>query len=207
MIEEFYACFDILEAVASRHQPMQMDEVINLAYLCFFYGSVGDKSKAILRNRLAKKYDESIIKDIFDSFESGQPKYKNKLKSYLPFNGHQMRLGHYYRHLYQCVKFINSQKILNYDKKYSYVKTLRAQLSTQEQVLFFFNSLSDLGSAWERGEKIINPNDKLVTKYNFIRNIPIGFVKKVDVRKYYPLIEYEGEEESKEKKKLKKMYY
>jgi len=114
---------------------------------------------------------------------------------YKPFDGHQSRLGHYFRHLFQAVNYINQQppRLLNYSEKYKYVKTLRAQFSTQEQALLFLNSLSDLGLAWERDPAIQDVNSKLITKYNLIKNIPDGFVSGIDFRQYYPDVEYEGD--------------
>ena len=41
-------------------------------------------------------------------------------------------LGHYYRHIYQTVCFVDKQEILSEKEKYSYVKMLRAQLSDLE---------------------------------------------------------------------------
>jgi len=65
---------------------------------------------------------------------------------YTPFEGHQSRLGHYYRHLYQMTRYVDEQSIdIN---KYEYVKTIRAQLSTHEQALLLLNSLTPVGQDW-----------------------------------------------------------
>ena len=83
----------------------------------------------------------------------------------MPFEGHQSRLAHYYRHLYQTVCYVDNQT-LKIDK-YEYVKTIRAQLTTHEQALLFINSLTPMGKGW-------NAKDLLV-RYRFIKNIPDGF--------------------------------
>src|SRR5690606_14384085 len=99
----------------------------------------------------------------------------DKLNKY--YGGHQYKLGHYFRHLFQTVKYIDEKTILNYDEKYDYMKTLRAQLSTIEQYIVFFNSLSFMGRAWEFDNIVDDTSNKhrdkwLITKYNFLKNIP-----------------------------------
>lgn len=117
------------------------------------------------------------------------------------YGGHQYKLGHYFRHLFQTVKYIDEKCILSYQEKYDYIKTLRAQLSTIEQYLVFFNSLSFMGRAWEF-ENIIDDNldnnnvDKwLITKYNFIKNIPdlYPFEDVLLINNYYPEVNFEFE--------------
>jgi len=113
------------------------------------------------------------------------------------YGGHQFRLGHYFRHLFQTVNFINDQKSLSTDERYSYVKLLRGQLSNYEQILFFFNSLSQLGRVWEFEDKItggVIPLDmQLVTNYEIIKNIPNDRIC-IDIRfsDFYPEINFEG---------------
>ncbi|GGG99085.1 hypothetical protein GCM10007422_11690 [Pedobacter zeae] len=75
------------------------------------------------------------------------PQYSFNFQKY--YGGHQFRLGHYYRHLYQTVKFVDRQKKLKQAVKYDYVKILRAQISIYEQALLVVNSLSSLGHVWE----------------------------------------------------------
>ncbi len=104
---------------------------------------------------------------------------------YIPFSGHANILGHYYRHLFQTVNFIISQDLLDEDEKYSYIKTLRAQLSNFEQLNIYYNSIAWFKDEW----KII------FTKYRFIKNIPIELAD-FDVK---PLDYFEKEiKESKE---------
>ena len=86
------------------------------------------------------------------------------------------------------------------------MRTLRAQLSTPEEVLFFFNSLSDLGKRWEK-KPGLTENQKLITKYNLIKNIPREYVKVTDVRKFYPNINYEDQlVKTQERQKLEQYY-
>jgi hypothetical protein len=88
---------------------------------------------------------------------------------YKPFSGHASRFGHYYRHLFQMVKYVVSQKneLLNYSAKREYLRILRAQLSDQEQAMLYFNYLSKFGANWE------NKSNKYFSEYRMIHNMPL----------------------------------
>jgi len=106
------------------------------------------------------------------------------------------------------VKYIDERptNVLSYKAKSEYMRTLRAQLSTPEQVLFFFNSLSDLGKPWEK-KTGLTENEKLITKYNLVKNIPREYLKVTDVRKFYPDINYEDQlVKTQERLKLERYY-
>lgn len=119
------------------------------------------------------------------------------------YGGHQHRLGHYFRHLFQTYKYLNYHQDLDDEDKYFYGKMLRAQLSTYEQALLFINSISNLGMKWEYTPEIdlttATEDDikmsKLITRYNLIKNLPgyhfFGLVYKT----YYPNVKYETEEQ------------
>jgi len=86
--------------------------------------------------------------------------------NYKPFAGHSSRLGHYFRHLYLTVKSIaNSTIVTDYDEKMKYLRILRAQLSNHEQILLFYNWLSEYGSDWE------NKKHSFFTEYCMIHNL------------------------------------
>ncbi|WP_282016548.1 putative phage abortive infection protein [Marinifilum flexuosum] len=105
------------------------------------------------------------------------------------FGGHQYQLGHYYRHLFQAVKFIDEQSIWFFSKneKYEYVKTLRAQMSNYEQALLFINSLTIMGRKWE-----YSSNGRcLISEYNLIKNLPKKFIPKMEPQDYYPDVQFE----------------
>jgi len=177
---------------------------------------VGDRSERILKE-VIKDIDSETIKALCGVFNGGTNKHwnlkneeatdDNEQFAYKPFQGHQIRLGHYYRHLIQTVKFIDEQpkELFKYKEKYKYIKNVRAQLSTHEQALFMYNSLSIIGDEWEQAKE--KENDKLITKYNLIRNVPKYFTN-LDYRKYYPNVLYEGmRENEKERKTWEEMQY
>ena len=85
--------------------------------------------------------------------------------NYNLFEGYSSFLGHYYRHLFQIVKFVSNREFLTYEDKRNYLRILRAQLSNQEQVMLFYNWLSGYGSSWE------DSKNKYFTDYRMIHNV------------------------------------
>ncbi|HTY10388.1 MAG TPA: putative phage abortive infection protein [Bacteroidota bacterium] len=154
-------------------------EIFQIAYLIFFYG-IGDISDKLLQERLKNLcspwFAGSIIRylkkqgkglHVLSMKDGARLRYEAKYK---PFDGHISRLGHYYRLLFQAVKFVNGNDILTKDEKYNYVKTLRAQLSAHEQVMLYYNTMTHLGEAWLAG---VSRYDSLLIKYKMIKNIPL----------------------------------
>ena len=159
-----------------------------------------------------KNFKDKKIKDKLDIFKEIYP---NAGKSDLPsscskhdlyknftvdkyYGGHQHRLGHYFRHLFQSYKFLSSQEFLKPDEKYYYGKLIRAQLSTYEQLLILFNSLSSLGMRWEYTAEIdcsTNNKDledfKFISRYNIIKNLPGSQYYDFTYRRFYPNVNYE----------------
>ena len=87
-------------------------------------------------------------------------------------------LGHYYRHLFNMVNYIEkNEHIKNYDKKEKYVKIIRSQLSDYEEILLYYNSLSHLGVDWNKSprepqEEMHKENMSLICKYRLLKNCP-----------------------------------
>ncbi|OXB23204.1 hypothetical protein B0A80_12050 [Flavobacterium tructae] len=117
------------------------------------------------------------------------------------YGGHQHRLGHYFRHLFQSYKYLNYSLDIEDKERKFYGKTLRAQLSTYEQALLFINSLSSLGMKWElTPEKdLLLKNDNiekcnLISQYNLIKNLPGSHFLGIRYKVYYPKVKYETDE-------------
>lgn len=168
-------------------------------------------SDMILRKRRSKTFDSPFTDINLNSFY-----FSDDHQRY--YCGFQLQLGHYFRHLYQTVNFVNEQDYLDYKAKYGYVKTLRAQLSTLEQVIFYYNSLSSLGNIWElfaskrfdRSSKLLSENEilncQLITKYNLIKNMPDGQLFRQEFAAFYPEVDFEYQE-SKMKKRNNSCYF
>ena len=143
----------------------------NEAYGIFFHG---------LNAELVKKHNYfKELKEIKDTHAKNSYSYltnilKNKYDfgwdhelNYSIFDGYSSQLAHYYRHLFQTVKFVASQieTLVSYEEKRKYLRILRAQLSNQEQAMLFYNWLSNFGKQWE------NKTNKFFTDYRMIHNI------------------------------------
>lgn len=195
LLYDFNHIYEIVEKVIKEEQiNIEEPDIINISYLIFFYGQ--SKKSDVQFDSVYPEYEKNkklinlIRKEIAIWNKINRPLKKIA-------DGHQLLLGHYYRHLFQAINYIDKQKIRNEDKKF-YVKTLRVQLSNFEQVLFFYNSLSTLGEKWERKN---NFKKKLISDYKLIKNIPFGFCGKIDPKKYYPLLKFEYEENNDNKRK------
>jgi hypothetical protein len=142
----------------------------------------------------SKEFFPQILKNMIDKHTKLRKENLEKSKTdrkYLDHDGHQSRLGHYFRHFFQTVKFIDEQppETLSFSDKYFYIKTLRAQMTTHEQAIFFYNSLTVMGLPWELD--ITDDNKKLITKYNLIKNLPKGFTGQLEPNLYYPYLQFE----------------
>jgi Putative phage abortive infection protein len=167
MIRELRCALEIIRVIAKKcDQTLSDRQLLHISYYCLFYG-VGPNSSRMLKMSLSN-FDQTFISAVEN--ELNQPETKNRVRdkrqfAYTPFEGHQSRLGHYYRHLYQMVRYVDEQVIVI--DKYEYVKTIRAQLSTHEQALLLVNSLTPIGKNW--WEK------KLLDQYRMVQNIPRDF--------------------------------
>lgn len=196
MIREFREILEVAKGVLKELKlTLTPEEKMNFTYMVFYYG-IGPNSTRILKAALIN-FDKQLIEQVIKKLEEEKLRRivkRNRRFNFRPFGGHQSRLGHYYRHLFQTVKFVHNQD-LKVDKK-SYVKILRAQLSNHEQALLFLNSLSYLGKNWKR--------EKLIITYELIKNIPKSFFNEateIDVKNIYPEFEFEWEEIEKTHKK------
>lgn len=185
-------------------------EIINFIYHCVFYGAGSDGLDSIAR-RFPDNCTEEFTKIYFVNraaayhgsdleTSKGSPKY---------YSGHVRHLGQYYRNLYQAVKYVDKQAFLSESQKYEYVTMLRAQVSVHEQLVFFFNAISELGASWElehyhksmpstkAGKKALYQK-LLITKYDFVRNVlnkQGKILNRISISELFPLIVIEGNEE------------
>lgn len=93
-------------------------------------------------------------------------------KSFYLKHAHEI-IGHYFRNLYQIVKLVDNSHVD--DKKY-YVNIVRAQLSSNELYLLFYNGLSSYGK-----EKFF----PYLQKYAFFEHLPVmDAIRRSDTRIY-----------------------
>lgn len=95
------------------------------------------------KSNASGKYDESsIIKLSYDQF----------------WKSHQTELRHYYRYLYNIVRFVKETNFVDGP----YIRLIRAQLSDQELLLLFYNCISKNGGNFT----------KLVEEFSLLDNLP-----------------------------------
>ncbi|MGL0870746.1 putative phage abortive infection protein [Vibrio vulnificus] len=75
------------------------------------------------------------------------------------WGAHKSELGHYFRFLYNIIRFIDDANV----EKTTYIRIVRSQLSDQELALLFYNCLS------EHGREKFKP---LVERYALFDNLP-----------------------------------
>jgi uncharacterized membrane protein len=191
ILNEFY---EVLEAVQEskiiRENKLDEQDLANISYLIMFFG-IEESVQDTLENRFFQHYG-NLNDKILEIIKKLRLKQSPLSQGKYYFNGHQSRLGHYFRHFFRTVNFIHEDEVLNDKEKEKYIKLLRTQLSTHEQVLFFFNSISDLGLPWELGKNVL-PENKLISKYHLIRNVPLGFMYGFNPKRYYPKLELEND--------------
>lgn len=152
------------EAAKSAFPNKDKEYWLNRAYSVFFFGINSDENgiKRSFYDEKKKKQKEKISETRF--LDNIKVQF-NSSSVYL--DGYATFLAHFYRHLFQIVKFISVQdeKLISYEEKRKYIRILRAQLSNPEQALLFYNWKSDFGSQWE------NETNKFFTDYRMIHNI------------------------------------
>ena len=157
-------------------------KLIDMAFVILFFGLSRD-SRSMLEPYLNPYLEYIELNWIYEYLRREKTRYDQAIVKY---GGHQSRLGHYYRHMFQTIKYIDQQNNLSQFEKYDYVRIFRSQLSTYEQEMLFYNSLSQLGKEWK--EK------SYITKYQLIKNLPKHFLDPINPKKYYPSVKFEHEE-------------
>ena len=111
--------------------------ILELSYIIFFYGA-GVTGRKNIKSVLDKKYNKEYLKQLVNFLSNKPVEYNTSLvtkqnwkKIFSNFsnfdnpnnasfdkyyNGHQSNLGHYYRHIFMIIKYINGQKIYIFGK-------------------------------------------------------------------------------------------
>lgn len=140
---------------------------LEITYVILYFGA-GVTGRKNVKELLRDKYQGEYVKCLLN-YLSNIPKDKkniefvawqnksmevdfqtpNNYKFTRFYNGHQGRLGHYYRQLFGAIGYANKQNCINYLNKWDYVRHFRSLFSNYEQIMFFLNSISILGRSWE----------------------------------------------------------
>ena len=167
LIRELRSALEIVKQLAGKHDlNLPQRQLMHIAYYCLFFGTGPNSSRMLIQS--LTDFPSDFVSELVTELDDPEAKdaaQKEKKLAYVPFEGHQSRLGHYYRHLYQAVRYVDQQTI-GIDK-YQYVKTIRAQLSNHEQALLLLNSLTPIGHNWW--------SQGFMEKYRMVQNIPRDF--------------------------------
>jgi hypothetical protein len=143
-INDFKADRSIIHSFKSK---LDNEEIKNLQEL----------SNADIDNFICEPLDnkEQIIADEYKNF----------------FHKFQYNLGHYFRNLYHIYKYIYITKLISEEDKQFYANIVRAQLSTDELVLIFYNSLTPI-KYFSDSPNLGYPNFKfLIDKFDILQNM------------------------------------
>ncbi|OWR75822.1 putative phage abortive infection protein [Porphyromonas gingivalis] len=219
IVTEFVEGKDIKDLYSESNERYEADKsmwgeehllkrnIINLAFLITFFG-VKDNGYDLLKTKYLSQYNSCEIEKLLRIFRlklsiaHATPDDSKKWNPVIEteiinnenkyFEGFQYNLGNYFRTLFQCVKYVNEQSFLSFQEKYEYVKMLRCQMSNAEEMVLFYDTISDLGMAWEYDEKNRDDiNKQLITKYNIIKNIPMPSIGDYPTL-FYPNVAFEN---------------
>jgi len=200
----YYEIRDLLNSYLknSCDDRLEKAKAIDFIFQCVFFGA-GDDGRKMLEKKFSN-IDSIYFVDKKASYLTAN-KFGTQIRPKY-YSGHVHRLGHYFRNIYQAVKYVDSRAFLDAKAKYDYITILRAQMTVYEQAVFFYNSLSELGDVWEWAEfKKEFPKDKehifnklWMTKYDLIRNtLNVGgeISENINIHDFYPLLVLERENE------------
>lgn len=133
-------------------------EIVNSIEGRFFDSTV--KGRQYFYNayrRFKRDYNTSTdVSDLKNSYKLVSDSYRKF------FEEQQNHFGHYFRNLYHIVKFIDNSPDLTDDEKKNYAGLIRAQLSTYELLLTYYNAISSYGN------RKFKP---MLDKYSFFHNM------------------------------------
>jgi hypothetical protein len=208
LIREFREVLKIVDKACAGAAPdYPRLSRLDLAYMAFYYG-VGPNSTRVLKDDI-DHHPQPLADEVVKEMERIQSEYRRLSNvisnasittedreyrllersqltrlSYCPFDGHQSRLAHYYRHFFQLIKYLDDHAPAGTGLEYAAIA--RAQLTNHEQALLCLDALAPIGEAWIKLGYL--------TKYSLIKNIPRSFFNKeteLDLESQFPLIRFE----------------
>ena len=164
-------------------------------------GEVHSRLKGIKHVQSSKGFVKFIYGDV-KALSSLPSQYE---ATFPIMKGHNDQLGVYFRQLYQTINFIANADptVFTEDDKYAYAKLLRSNMSDTEQVLLYYNSLSEIGEKWnKRVEGTIEKREDMgfIARFKLIKNIPANlfFFGKSPMRSYSEEKKYWEDNEGKD---------
>lgn len=162
LLEEFHLIYSKLLKFG------ETKETFKKAYHIFFFGI--DSAEKELKIETAAHFHNFFYENNKYLFAEKHPKLAPLADTL--FKGRMDQLVTYYRHLFLLVKTLvqAEDNLFSYADKRQFLRILRAQLSSAEQVLLYYNWKSGCGKEWEEDSSKPNGNHFL-TDYRMIHNI------------------------------------
>lgn len=145
-----------------------------------FFKILDERTNICANTNYTGKKVISILFEIFESYIKIKSEQVGKStinldKTYHNFySEHNDIIGHYFRNIYQILKFIDKQSNEESIDKKLYTNILRAQLSNNELALILINATSRYGN-----KKLL----PLLIKYEFMEPIPIKLIDNTYLKK------------------------
>lgn len=166
-----FSCYEGF--LKKKKQDKSIIQKITFVYNFFYIQNSDNESKEF--KNYVKPYTKEYVEDEINQKEDEYyvcPNFQESL-----FSEHKTELNHYYRHLYMMVKYIDQieDNILSYEEKRDLLRILRAQLTNKEQIMLFYNWLSNNGSQWEqkKDDSENNIKNSFFIKYRMIHNVSL----------------------------------
>lgn len=183
ILGEFYCVYRATKALVPSYADWTVEQRIDIAFSISYYGLQLHTKKVLAT------YEETKIQAVLDHVT--QQRQANELlpapKEKRKFPGHQNRLSHYFRNLYNAYKFVECSQ-LKPDEKSALTQVLRAKLSNYEQAVLALNVISHLGRPWE--------TSGIFVRHWPIKNIPqhfFSFDENFTLKERFPYILFEWE--------------
>ena len=162
LLEEFNLIYDSIKKFEG------IEDIFNKTYQTFFFGI--NSTNIQLKQETADSLNNYVFQNSSSLVWEEHPKLI-PLKDTL-CKGRMDQLVPYYRHLFLMVKTVVQFKddLFSYEDKRQFLRILRAQLSSAEQVLLYYNWKSGCGEKWEEDSSKPNSNH-FFTDYRMIHNI------------------------------------
>ncbi len=183
ILSEFYFIYRATRKIVPNYDEWNADQRIDIAFTMSYYGL------QLHTQLVLKGYDPTKIQLVAELVTRARQRNEalTTPKDKRRFPGHQNRLSHYFRNLYNAYRFID-QSALSSEEKSALSQVLRAKLSNYEQALLALNIISHLGRPWER--------KGLVCLYWPFKNVPqnfFSFDEKFILKRRFPCVVFEWE--------------
>ena len=141
----FFQMLGVHTAIVNAIDLVDDKNVITKGRDCFnvFYTRLSRLYRDRVEKEEGRELDEQILRHAYRTF----------------WNKHQVELGHYFRYLYNIVRYVDESPYVGGP----YIRLVRAQLSDQETLLLFYNCVAS-----EYGEKF----KVLAERFSLLDNMP-----------------------------------